>query len=382
MATRKVFLEYIWLDGSEPQQLRSKTKVIAKIPMTVKDLSNWSFDGSSTNQAKAGKGENTDCMLKPVFMVTDPFRGAYHKLVLCEVYNPDGETPHSTNHRNTLREYVEKVGLEFNELITDKEDLPWFGWEQEYTLTRKKNRWDKGEGLPLGFREPEHAERVRVDGDLTVRTLETVDSGEPRPQGDYYCGVGIDNIAGRSIADEHMIVCADIGLEISGINAEVMLGQWEYQIGPVTSLDGSDQLWMARYILQRIAEKRKVKVSLHPKPMSGDWNGSGCHVNVSTKETRSKGGLEVIESFMSRLESLHNEHMKVYGLDNDERLTGDHETSTIHDFSYGYSTRDTSIRIPLQSKIDGKGYFEDRRPASNCDPYLVTLRMLKTIYDV
>jgi len=377
----KVFLEYIWLDGSEPQQLRSKTKVTDEIYSSVKSLSNWSFDGSSTNQAKAGKGENTDCMLKPVFMVKDPFRGENHKLVLCEVYNPDGETPHPTNHRAALEKYISGVS---DNLLNEEysfENLPWFGWEQEYTLTRKTNRWDHGEGLPLGFKEPEHVERVRVDGDLIVTTLETVDNGEPRPQGDYYCGVGVDNIAGRSVAEEHLRICAEIGLDISGINAEVMLGQWEYQIGPVTSLGGSDQMWMSRFILQRIAEKRKAKVSLHPKPMSGDWNGSGCHVNVSTLETREKGGLKVIEELMLKLEKLHNEHMEVYGLSNDERMTGKHETSTIHDFSYGYSTRDTSIRIPLQSKIDGKGYFEDRRPASNCDPYLVTLRMLKTIYD-
>ena len=376
MGKRKVFLEYIWLDGSEPQQLRSKTKVVDKAPIVFHECPIWSFDGSSTNQAKAGKGENTDCMLKPVFMVKDPFRNG-HKLVLCEVYNPDGETPHPTNTRYFLNQFVKRVDLEINEiLVEEKHLLPWFGWEQEYTLTRKTNRWDEGEGLPLGFREP-NQKRDKYGKQSTL----LVDNGEPRPQGDYYCGVGIDNIAGRSIVEEHLNVCADIGLEISGINAEVMLGQWEYQIGPVTSLIGSDQMWMSRYILQRIAEKRKVKISLHPKPKTGDWNGSGCHVNVSTKETRKEGGLKVIEDLMPRLEELHKEHMEVYGLDNDERLTGNHETSTIHDFSYGYSTRDTSVRIPLQSKIDGRGYFEDRRPASNCDPYLVTLRMLKTIYD-
>tara|TARA_R110000851_G_scaffold196444_2_gene347352 strand:- start:4651 stop:5787 length:1137 start_codon:yes stop_codon:yes gene_type:complete len=377
MGTRKVFLEYIWLDGSEPQQLRSKTKVVEEIPSAVHTLSNWSFDGSSTNQAKAGKGENTDCMLKPVFMVKDPFRGRDHKLVLCEVYNPDGKTPHSTNHRAALAKFVNNKHSGIDERIGAKANLPWFGWEQEYTLTRKNKRWEHGEGLPLGFKEPE-LERVLIDGQ---KLASRIDNGEPRPQGDYYCGVGADNIAGRSIVEEHLNVCADVGIEISGINAEVMLGQWEYQVGPVTSLSGSDQLWMSRYILQRIAERKTVKVSLHPKPKSGDWNGSGCHVNVSTKETRNEGGLKVIEDLMPRLESLHTEHMEVYGLSNDERLTGDHETSTIHDFSYGYSTRDTSIRIPLQSKIDGRGYFEDRRPASNCDPYLVTLRMLKTIYD-
>jgi glutamine synthetase len=374
----KQFLEYIWLDGSEPQQLRSKTKVVDKVYEDVHQLPIWSFDGSSTNQAKAGKGKNTDCVLKPVFMVKDPFRlDKGNKLVLCEVYNPDGETPHPTNHRADLRRFIRKSDLNISEGLK-KSLLPWFGWEQEYTLTRKHNRWAYGEGLPLGFTKAVDDGLLRPDQKLKDIFGDGLD-GQPRPQGDYYCGTGTDNIAGRTIAEEHMRVCADIGLDISGINAEVMLGQWEYQIGPVTSLNGSDQLWISRYILQRIAEKKKVKISLHPKPMTGDWNGSGCHVNVSTKEMRKRGGLKVIEDLMPKLEKLHNEHMEVYGLSNDKRLTGEHETSPIHEFSYGYSTRDTSIRIPLQAKIDGKGYFEDRRPASNCDPYLVVHRMLKTI---
>lgn len=349
-------LEYIWLDGSNPQQLRSKTKITESIDSTnPTDYPVWSFDGSSTLQAQSGKGKNTDCLLKPVFVTTDPFRRGNNRLVLCEVLNPDG-TPHGSNNRRKLEERVKELNIK-----GEKSELPWFGWEQEYTLTHKPMiPFGSGEGIPLGF------------------TLDP--SKSPRPQGDYYCGIGSDNVVGREIVEEHMDMCMEIGLDISGINAEVLLGQWEYQIGPVTALEGSDQLWISRYLLQRVAERHNVKVSLHPKPLKGDWNGTGCHVNFSSKEMREEGGLEIIKETMEKLDRNQKEHIAVYGLHNSERLTGDHETSSINEFSYGFSTRDTSIRIPAQAIIEGKGYFEDRRPASNCDPYLVSDRMLETVY--
>lgn len=352
----KIKQEYIWLDGSEPQQLRSKTKIVTdgKMNNNPENYSMWSFDGSSTLQAKAGKGENTDCLLKPVFVVNDPFRGGSNKLVLCEVLNPDG-TPHISNQRQKLLETVQQIGVS----DLDKSDAPWFGWEQEYTLTHKPHMpFGEGIGLPLGFEVGK----------------------TPRAQGDYYCGIGADTVIGREIVEQHMDMCIEIGLDISGINAEVLLGQWEYQIGPVTALNGSDQLWMSRYILERVAEKHNVNVSLHPKPIKGDWNGTGCHVNFSSKAMRQEGGVQVIMDTMEKLQENHIEHIEVYGLHNEQRLTGAHETSGINDFSFGYSTRDTSIRIPAQAQVEGCGYFEDRRPASNCDPYLVSNRMLVTVY--
>lgn len=349
-------LEYIWLDGSNPQRLRSKTKIVEGIDsLNAHDFPIWSFDGSSTQQAEAGKGKNTDCLLRPVYVTIDPFRTSKDKLVLCEVLNPDG-TPHSTNHRRQLAQKLDELKLSEG---LEKSESPWFGWEQEYTLTHKPHMpFGEGIGLPLGFEVGK----------------------TPRAQGDYYCGIGADTVVGRQIVEEHMDKCIEIGLDISGINAEVLLGQWEYQIGPVTALNGSDQLWIARYILDRVSENHNVNVSLHPKPIKGDWNGTGCHVNFSTKEMREEGGLDIIKESMSKLQSNHMEHINVYGLHNEERLTGAHETSGIHEFSFGYSTRDTSIRIPAQAIVEGRGYFEDRRPASNCDPYQVSLRMIETIF--
>ena len=295
----KIKQEYIWLDGSEPQQLRSKTKIIPfkTAENNISHYSMWSFDGSSTLQAKAGKGENTDCLLKPVFVVDDPFRGNPHKLVLCEVLNPDG-TPHKTNNRRKLAETVKELSLD----NLSKDDAPWFGWEQEYTLTHKPEvPFGIGEGIPLGFTLDPHSGYL---------------ANIPRPQGDYYCGIGSDNVVGRDIVEEHMNMCMEIGLDISGINAEVLLGQWEYQIGPVTALEGSDQLWISRYLLQRVAEKYNVKVSLHPKPLKGDWNGTGCHVNFSNKEMREENGLDIIKESMIKLEryqkTLHFQCINTY----------------------------------------------------------------------
>lgn len=357
----KIRLEYVWLDGSEPQKLRSKTKIVDFNPANsfkrLEDFPIWSFDGSSTLQTVGEKSGNTDCLLKPVYYIPDPF---YYPgngiIVLCEVLNPDG-TPHSSNKRHLLKNRLSEMNMLDDEIPFEYSN--WFGWEQEYTLTHKpENKYQSGNDMPISF---------------------TPDSF-PRPQGDYYCGVGADNVIGRNIATEHMNLCMAAGLEISGINAEVMIGQWEYQIGPVSPLHGSDQLWLSRYILQRVAEKYEVNISFHPKPVEGDWNGSGCHVNFSTREMREEGGLNVILETMEILKRNHKEHIEVYGIDNHMRMTGKHETSNINKFTYGFSTRDTSIRIPAQTKIDGMGYFEDRRPASNCDPYLVSNRMIQTVY--
>jgi glutamine synthetase len=346
------YAEYVWLDAN--QNLRSKTRVIEVFQdedgKYVPNLKPWSFDGSSTNQAEGG---DSDCLLSPCNYVRDPFRkGSTSFIVLCEVYDGEGN-PHPTNFRYFLRNSLESG--------TSMLEAYW-GFEQEYVLHEN--------GRILGWPE----------------------EGEPGPQGPYYCGAGALNVAGREIVDEHLEMCVAAGLMIFGANAEVMLGQWEFQIGyrdfsPLTdpeeanALVVSDHLWMARYLLERVAEQYGVSVDWDPKPRTGDWNGSGCHTNFSTITTRNETtGRKAIQDACKALEGAHFEHMSVYGEGNEDRLTGLHETCSHKEFKFGPADRGASIRIPRGTEAAGYGYIEDRRPASNCNPYQVTTAILNTLY--
>lgn len=137
-------------------------------------------------------------------------------------------------------------------------------------------------------------------------------------------------------------------------------------------------MWAARYLLNRCAEMHGLTISLEPK-LFPDWNGSGCHTNFSTKTMREgTGGMAYIENMMTKMDAKHMTHMALYGADNHKRLTGIHETSPFDKFSWGAGNRAASVRIPTQTmNQNGKGYIEDRRPASNIDPYIVS----SIIYD-
>ncbi len=332
----KVKLEYIWLDGYIPtQMMRSKTKVVddTKITGNIDDLPLWSFDGSSTNQAPGG---SSDCILKPVRMFVDPARQNGY-LVMCEVMNADG-TPHVSNGRAT---------------IDDDDNDFWFGYEQEYTL------WDLEYHTPLGF---------------------PASGYYPPPQGPYYCSVGAEYAVGREIVERHLDLCIAADINIEGVNAEVMKGQWEYQIFAKGAKEAGDQLWVARYLMERVGEEFGVRINLHPKPVQGDWNGSGMHINFSNTTLRTCGSKETYEEICEKFRPVHAEHIAVYGSDNHLRLTGLHETQSIDKFSYGVSDRGASIRIPIATVESGwKGWLEDRRPASNCDPYKASARIIKTV---
>ena len=325
--------EYIWVDGTEPtHKLRSKTKIVAD---GTKDMPVWGFDGSSTNQAE---GHSSDCVLKPVYHCMDPIRGGSNVLVVCEVFSADGR-PHPTNTRAPLREVASRYA----------DHDAWFGMEQEYTFFRGAR--------PLGWPE----------------------QGYPAPQGPFYCGVGADEVFGRTIVEKHMDACLRAGLELAGVNAEVMPGQWEFQIGPAGSLAVGDHLLAARWLLYRIAEDEGVNAKLDPKPVSGDWNGAGMHTNFSTKEMRAAGGIKAIEAACEKLRGRAALHIENYGAGIEQRLTGKHETASYREFSYGVGNRGASIRIPLHVSQAGKGYLEDRRPCANADPYIVVRLLLETV---
>jgi glutamine synthetase len=333
----KYKLEYIWLDGYEPvRNLRSKTQLkdFASFPK-LEELPDWGFDGSSTQQAPGG---SSDCVLKPVALYPDSTR-KNGVLVMCEVYNADG-TPHASNDRAT---------------ILDDPDA-WFGFEQEYFLYQ--------DGRPLGFPE----------------------NGYPAPQGPYYTGVGYKNVGdiARQIVEEHLDICLDAGINHEGINAEVAKGQWEFQIFGKGSKTCADQVWVARYILNRLCEKYGIDVEYHCKPLGAtDWNGSGMHANFSTKHMREVGGEAYFLALMAQFEKNCMEHIAVYGPDNHMRLTGLHETQSIDKFSWGIADRGASIRVPHSfKKNDWKGYLEDRRPNSQGNPYQIASRILKTISEV
>lgn len=331
--------EYIWLDGVNPTaHLRSKTKILGSAVQNLSDIPEWGFDGSSTQQAE---GKFSDCLLRPVRVAPDPIRGNQHMLVLCEVFNADGSV-HPSNTRAALRALAEKYQAE----------ECWFGIEQEYTLF-------KG-----------------------IRPLAWQETGEPGPQGPYYCGVGADKIYGRPLVEAHMRAALTAGLTLFGINSEVMPGQWEFQIGPAGPLEVGDEMWLSRWLLERLGEDFGITVILAPKPVPGDWNGAGAHTNFSTKAMRSAGGIKVIEAACEKFKAKHAEHIAVYGEHNEERLTGKHETCSINEFRYGVSDRGASIRIPMATANAGMGYLEDRRPAANMDPYQVCARIMETVYGV
>jgi len=349
----KVKAEYIWIGGrgGGGDDYRSKTRVLDKMPTSVDELPMWNYDGSSTGQAP---GDDSEVFLKPAFMCKDPMREGNNILVLCEMLRPD-----MTPIKESTRTMANSI---FNEALDEK---PWYGIEQEYTLFK--------DGRPMGW--PASSARPFNRGPDPMLQF-----GYPGPQGAYYCAVGSDVSFGRLICEKHLDLCLTAGLNVGGINGEVMPGQWEYQVGPCVGIEAGDHMHMSRFLLNRVCEEEGVVCSFDPKPIpSDDWNGAGCHVNYSTEKMRADGGYEgVIKDACEKLGKNHAKHIRLYGEGNERRLTGNCETNSIDSFKWGVADRGASIRIPRFTARDNKGYLEDRRPASNIDPYLVTSLIFDT----
>lgn len=331
---------YIWLDADGNP--RSKAKVHTKPVTVIADLSEWNFDGSSTKQAE---GKFSDVFLHPQKIYKDPFRGGNNIFVLCECWD-DENTPNAFNTRIALKRSMDK----FRHLG------PLIGFEQEYII------FDRKTNLPYGWKG--HNEPG---------------SGN---QGPYHCGTGGNYAFGRFLAEQHLKLSLESGVHMFGINGESMPAQWEYQIGTIDPLTAADDLVIAKYILQRLTEESNTYVSFHPKPYLGNWSGSGGHINFSTKAMRSDGGIKKIEEAIGLLGEHHQEFLKAYGKYNELRLTGEFETESMNKFSWGVSDRHASVRIPKQVYLDKKGYFEDRRPASNVDAYLAFDLLLNIVAQV
>jgi glutamine synthetase len=338
-------IEYIWIGGE--MELRSKARVLVidhtlTKEQLLKKIPDWNYDGSSTKQAK---GNDSEIIIKPRKIVNCPFRKNNNYLVLCDTYKPDGTPVFNNNRVNAYKIFRQNLSEE-----------PWFGIEQEFFIMNSLTN------QPLGFNN---------------ETYEKITS-----QGQNYCSVGSLNSFGRKIMDRVLDNLLYAELDVSGINAEVAPGQWEYQIGPVVGIDAGDQLWMSRYILERTCEGFNTHINYDPKPLEGDWNGSGLHTNYSTKSMREgtayQTGLQIIDSAITKLSLKHDQHMLVYGKDNDKRMTGEYETAQWDKFTVGRANRGASIRIGNETIVNKRGYFEDRRPASNADPYQVTSIIFET----
>jgi len=232
--------EYIWIDGSEPtRKLRSKTKIV-----TVDRSPRVGLRRSSTNQAT---GHFSDCVLLPAFTVPDH---CAVPMTSRDVRSPERRLyAHVTNERAATAAVAKKYAS-FE---------PKFGIEQEYTFFQ--------DGRPYGWPEDGFPRRrVRTTAVSVVRRCPVETSSKPTR---WPASAPASALRGRTPNHD---------------------GQWEFQVGVLGPVEVGDQLWLARWLLERIAEEFGVDVSFDAKPVKGDWNGAGAHTNFSTKQMRAAGG--------------------------------------------------------------------------------------------
>lgn len=321
-----IILEYIWIDGK--MKLRSKYKTIKVLEKDL-NIEQWKCDGKLTYHIYNEDGE---IILNPISFYSNPFFDKDKSyLVLCDTFydNQSKITPTLTNYRMLARDIFQKK----------KELDPWFVIKQDYYMMC--NEYTYTSSTPLFFKNPKL----------------------PKEEGDYYCGVGNDNIIMRNLAEKHYIYCINAGINISGMNAEAAPNQWKFKIGPSPGIEAADDLIVARYILLKLSESANVDISFVSKPLPKPWNTSKLCINLSTIETRENDGITKLNSYMNYLKNKHNEHMLVYS--DPELINNESNIDNLN------------IHIPNKVKVEKKGYLVDNRPISNSDPYLT----ISKIYD-
>lgn len=335
----QVVVEYVWFIHSNTLkggEFRSKTRVLT-LPTqqpVISQIPEWNFDGSSTGQATT---EESEVLLKPYVLYRNPFQSGNNEYVtFCECFYPDWN-PTEDNYRAVLREYMN----DHREVWDAKF---WFGFEQEFFIRPAVGPWQ----APTG------------------------------PQGAYYCSVeGGANEKVQGYLQKALRLGLVMELELTGANLEVAPNQGEFQVR-AEGAQAADQLIAMRWVLATLLAKDGLVADYAPKPLGPEWNGSGLHTNISTEVMRKEGGLAEIHRLLSVFERRHAEHMAAYGEGNRTRLTGIHETSSYDGFTVGVGSRVASIRIPTDVQKHGFGYFEDRRPAANADPYRITYEVMRS----
>lgn len=345
----KVLAEYIWL-GSTGSDLRSTTRLLDKKPSCVEELPIVDVDGSASGQATS---DSCEIFLKPRKIFSDPFRKGDHILVLCDTFLPpllgdfeptDQLQPHPSNNRAPCEAVSRKAaGSE-----------PMFAVEQEYLVL------DPATGQAIGW-----GGQGLAPHEQHLRGL---------------CGPGWPGLSGapancRSFAEQHLAYCLHAGVKIAGMAAPHAYALLTYEVGPCLGVAMGDELWMSRYILLRLAQRHNVGVSWDPHHAPGEGGSLACRVKFSTAETRQPGiGMFAMQQQIANLEALHMQHMLAYGAGRARQLPGG--------FSCGVSNNTCTIMIPSKALIGRCGYYVDRRPGANMDPYLVTMLLVSSALGV
>lgn len=323
--------EYIWLSVREAgARLNSKTRVLSALQVpTAATLPCWTFDDPTTGHAV---GLPSGCVLRPVRVWPDASR-IHGYLVLCDVLYADG-MPHESNVRATYED-----DLNF-----------WFGFEQTYVLTQ--------DGVPLG------------DGPRAYSKGEEAGYGS----------VGARHLVAQAFVEDHLELCLACGLAVTGLHAGTTLGQWSFQLMGQGAKSAADDLWLARYLLLRVAERYQVQIALRPNIMLGEVVRTGMPTHFSSARMRSVGGEKYFKMILDELQKHHKDHMNSYGLEPKDCCPVLEGAQAIEAFSYGVGDRHAAIGIPLATLENGwKGYLEDRRPATNACPYMVTSKIMQAV---